>query len=349
MKDFWPGVTLICDSNKNRTNLAFEELNQVQPLSLTNVKTFVMGNFNSSIFNAFKKVLDSVSYLCVSNTSLDDNIANELVQCKNLRALNVSKTLISDFGILTLCGFRQTKSGETSYEIKASLFDIEIFDISNNLNVSKNCWQFLKGLPKLRILVTSYVDEYCPDVESFQKLLDLESLTCLCLDSSNSPGAVISALNTSDSNLKSLSYKFCELRDFDLLRLNSSIGFQNLSFLKMSSVFITDNGIDSVCKYLKNLIILDIGGCKNLTDVSLANIFQSLEKLKVLCVNGCNRMTATQLSKMREQSKDCVIKSDFPLSNPVLGKITEETLREVLFSYHFVTNGFSEIQNFSVI
>ncbi|KAK0051501.1 F-box/LRR-repeat protein 14, partial [Biomphalaria pfeifferi] len=342
---FWPKLTLLCDLTKNRVTEVVDELKDIPPVRLRNLCTFVSAKINRQTFNTFQHVLHSISYLSISSSSCDDNIAHKLVKCKNFKVLNLSRTLVTNLGVKRLCGFRRTKCGVT-YDIEESLFNLEIIDISNNMYLNEKCWKFLKGLDNLKILTISVIDEICPGVESFKEILNIKFLTSLNIDSANSPEGIMLALSAIESKLKALSFKSCQLRDCALLTLESPTGFKSISCLKISSEVLTDNGIFSVCDHLKQLVILDISDCINLTDICLVNITNRLEKRRLLCVIGCTKMTVSQLDKKRQESKDCVIQSDFDLKMPDLGKIADEELREVFFYYHFLNDSLYLTPNF---
>ncbi|KAK0047857.1 F-box/LRR-repeat protein 14 [Biomphalaria pfeifferi] len=236
----------------------------------------------------------SISYLNFSGSRFDDDCAEAILNFKNLKALTIAKTCLSDKGIATISGYVKNIRHYDRDSSAPFLATIEILDISENRWVTGESWQLLKNLTKLKVLVT---DDKLVNGSHYSQLKEVTSLRCIAIEKSIWPEKILISYSKQESCLlSSICFSNSDMSDEGLQHLKK--GFKNVKFLKVSQSCMTDRGIEFICRFLPDLIILDVQGNPNITDKALQIISDKLMSLKLLSIKDCHNITEEQVSVM---------------------------------------------------
>lgn len=209
---------------------------------------------------------------------VDDECMKILKDFRNLRALNLSGTKVTDAGLRHLQGLQSlqilsmedTEITDQGLEYIGKLQNLKTLNLLTR-GIRGPGLAYLKNLKQLETLKFRNLE--CQ--EDLRYLRDLENLGALYLDSNEGDLAYLKGLK----NLQVFATCIIET-DLEYLK-----DFKDIPFLRLNCAELTDAGLAQL-KTMPNLYALDLGACK-ITDAGLAHL-ANLTNLRELGLTGIN-------------------------------------------------------------
>ena len=201
--------------------------------------------------------------------------------------------LISDRGIGNICGHNVNVTGA-----KGNL-GLENLVLQDCQKLSDQTLKHIStGLNKLKLLNLSFCCRITDTgIRYLAKMSSLKHLQLRMCQNISDIG--MGYLSEGGSRLTHLDLSFCERITDDTL-VHISQGLFQLHSLSVCSCTISDEGIAKMVRTSHDLEILNIGQCSQITDNAMEFIAEYLKQLKVIDLYGCSKVTKDGLEKIMQ-------------------------------------------------
>lgn len=208
-----------------------------------------------------------------------------------LRYLNLrSCRHISDAGILHLTGLSNNSKGLGNKGLTTLC-------LQDCQKITDNALRHIsKGLVNLECLNLSFcgsiTEAGLSHLASIRSLRELNLRSC---EGVNDEG--IAHLAVGGLNLVSLDVSFCDKITDNALN-HISNGLHHLQNLGLNTSRITDDGLCTITRHLRELRVLNIGQCTQITDQAIESIALYLTSITSIDLYGCTKVTKCGLEKL---------------------------------------------------
>lgn len=153
-------------------------------------------------------------------------------------------------------------------------------------------------------------DSYLTNKSIVKIIENNHELKDICLMNCDIDDRTIISIAENCKDLVTLDLYGCQLKWNSLIKLSENCKY--FESFKFATVIITDDLIDIILKYFKNIRKLDFSSTE-ITDDQLINVIKNLKNLKFLRLSGCRSLTKKSFNSMGENCFN-MKKLDFALS-----------------------------------